>query len=319
MKYRKLGRTNLQVSEIGFGAWPIGGDSYGKTDDTESVRTIQAALEGGVNFFDTADIYGRGHSEDLLGKTLEGKRDSVILASKVGWDFYHAGVRQNFTPDYIEFACQKSLERLQTDYLDLYQLHNPNLETLKQEDLFTPLEKLKQEGKIRFYGVSIRIPEEGLAAIDLGCVDTLQLVYNLINQRQAAEVLPLAKERNVGVIAREPFACGLLTGKYGKDVVFQGPDHRRRWRKETIELDLAKLDKIKQAIQPMKTSLPILALEFILAHEAVSTVIPGAKTVTQVQENIQASESSFLSLTDMEKIRSIYQNNEIFQSGFYKN
>lgn len=319
MKYRKLGRTAMEVSEVGFGGWPIGGDSYGRTEDRESVLTIQAAVQGGVNFFDTADIYGRGHSEELLGKTLEDKRDRVFLASKVGWDFYHGGVRQNFAPDYIEFACSKSLERLRTDYLDLYQLHNPNLETLRRGDLFSPLEKLKREGKIRFYGVSIHVPEEGLAAMDWSGVDTLQLIYNLIHQRQATEVLPSAQEKNVGVIAREPFACGLLTGKYDKEVVFQGPDHRRRWSRETIELDLAKLDKIKSAVQPMKASLPILALEFVLAERAVSTVIPGAKTVAQVRENILASESSHLSYEEVETIKSLYRRDEIFKTGFYRN
>lgn len=319
MEKRRLGRTGLRVSEIGFGAWAIGGNSYGKTDDAESLRAVEAAFEGGVNFFDTADIYGNGHSEELLGKALSGKRERVILASKVGWDFYHGGTRQNFSPDYIAFACQKSLERLQTDYLDLYQLHNPNLEMLMKDDLFEPLERLKREGKIRYFGISIHVPREGIEAIHLGRVDTLQLIYNFIDQRAASELLPLAREKDIGVIGREPFACGILTGKYDRKVQFQGPDHRRRWKRDKIELDLNKLDKIKALFELRPVSLAVLALEFILAQDAVSTVIPGAKTVEQVKENLRASERSLLAAPDLERICELYESDELFQSGFYRN
>ena len=319
MKRRKLGRTHLEVSEIGFGSWAIGGNSYGKTDDAESLRAIQAAVDGGVNFFDTADIYGNGHSEELLGKALESRRGDMILASKVGWDFYHGGVRQNFSPEYIEFACHKTLERLRTDCLDLYQLHNPNLETLSREELYEPLEKLKREGKIRFYGLSIHVPQEGLAAIALGRADTLQLIYNMIDQRPAAELLPLAREKNIGVIVREPFNCGMLTGKYDKNVTFQGPDHRRRWKRDKIELDLEKLDKIRKIISGEPVSVPVRALEFVLAHPAVSTVIPGIKTVEQARENLRASESGLLAGRDIEKIRQLFQSDPVFQTGFYRN
>lgn len=318
MKYRTLGKTNLKVSEIGFGGWAIGGNSYGQTDDAESLRAIQLALESGVNFFDTADIYGNGHSETLIGQALEGRRDQAVIASKVGWDFYHGGTRHNFTPDYIEFACHKTLERLRTDYLDLYQLHNPNLETLSREELYRPLEKLKQEGKIRFYGISIHVPREGLAAIQLGHSDTLQLIYNLIDQRPAAELLPLALEKNIGVIAREPFACGLLTGKYNKEVVFQGPDHRKGWQRDKIELDLEKLERIRKAFK-VQEPLPRLALEFILAHSAVSTVIPGVKTQAQMRDNLMASGALDLSRQEVEAIQALYQSDPIFQTGFYRN
>ncbi len=318
MNYRKLGKTNLEVSEVGFGGWAIGGNSYGQTDDAESLRAIQAALDGGVNFFDTADIYGNGHSETLMGQALESRRNRVIIASKVGWDFYQGGVRQNFTPDYIEFACNKTLERLRTDYLDVYQLHNPNLETLGKEELYRPLEKLKKEGKIRFYGISIHVPQEGIAAIRLGCVDTLQLIYNLIDQRPAAELLPLAQEKNIGMIVREPFACGLLTGKYNKNVTFQGPDHRKRWKRDKIELDLDKLERLRKTFQS-QAPLPVLALEFVLVHPAVSAVIPGVKTVAQMCENLLASGTTHLSYQDIEKIKELYQSDPVFQTGFFRN
>jgi aryl-alcohol dehydrogenase-like predicted oxidoreductase len=322
MNRRILGRTGLEISEVGFGSWAIGGNSYGVTDDGESLAAIGAARGAGVNFFDTADIYGNGHSEELLGKALRDCRSEVVLASKAGWDFYHGGVRQNFDPEYIRFACRKSLERLGTDYLDLYQLHNPNLEMIRREDLFAPLEGLKKEGLIRHYGVSIHVPSEGLEAIRLDRVETIQLIYNLIDQRPAKELLPLAQERGVGIIAREPFACGLLTGKYDKTVQFQGPDHRRRWRPDKIELDLSKLEILKKCFPAggqNQCRLPVLALEFVLGHPAVSTVIPGAKTAAQAAENARAADRACLDAGAIEKIRALYAEDPVFETGFYRN
>src|SRR3989338_1409237 len=183
MKYRILGRTGLKVSEMGFGAWAIGGTSYGPTRDEDSLEALETAWGHGVNFFDTADTYGHGHSEELIGRFLKGKRDEAVIATKAGWDFYHGGSRQNFDPDYLRFACGESLRRLQTDRIDLYQLHNPKLEALERGTLFQVLDELKKEGKIRFYGVSVHTPSEALAVIRSGKADTLQLIFNLIDQR----------------------------------------------------------------------------------------------------------------------------------------
>src|SRR5256712_7670966 len=166
MKTRTLGRTGLTVSEIGFGAWAIGGNahgnSYGPTDDELSLAAIGRALELGCNFFDTADVYGHGHSEDLLGQALRGHRSEVIIATKVGGDFYHGTPRMNFNSDYLEFALGKSCERLGTDYIDLYQLHNPPIQLIKDGRIFKILDRLKASGKIRHYGISIHDPQEGL-------------------------------------------------------------------------------------------------------------------------------------------------------------
>src|SRR2546425_1312664 len=166
MKYRTLGKTGLKVSEVGFGAWAIGGNdygnSYGPTDDKVSLAAVERAFELGCNFYDTADVYGHGHSEELLGQALKEHRNDVILATKVGGDFYHDPPRMNFNPDYLEFASTKSCERLQTDHLDLYQLHNPPIQLLKNGKIFEGLEKLKDSGRIRHYGVSIHDPQEDL-------------------------------------------------------------------------------------------------------------------------------------------------------------
>jgi len=290
MKYRQLGKTGLQVSEIGFGGWAIGGSGYGPTKDVESLSALETAWEHGVHCYDTADTYGHGHSEELLARFLKGKpRDQIILASKVGWDFYHGGSKKNFDADYIRFACEQSLKRLRVDVIDLYQLHNPTLDLIRKGDIFRPLENLKREGKIRFIGVSIHTEDDGLAAMEHESVDTLQLIFNLMDQRMASKVFDEAKRKQVGLIVREPLACGLLSGKYQPNHQFPKEDHRRRWTKEKLSSDLEKVAVLKSKL-PADLSLVRAALEFVLKFDEISTVIPGAKTQAQVLENLLATE-----------------------------
>ncbi len=319
MKYRTLGRTGLSVSEVGFGAWAIGGTSYGPTRDENSLEALATAWEHGVNFFDTADTYGHGHSEELIGKFLKGKRDKAVIATKVGWDFYHGGSKKNFDFDYIRFACGESLRRLGTDRVDLYQLHNPKLEQIESGEIFQVLNELKKAGKIRFYGVSVHTPAEALAVIRSGKADTVQLIFNLIDQRPVDEVFPLALEKKIGIIAREPLACGFLTGKYSVDTRFSKDDHRNRWPREKLTVDLQKLDRIKSVLPASRVSLVQSALEFILNFEAVSAVIPGAKTKAQVLEHVKASEDPRLRAQEISLLRDLYGREEIFQTGFYRN
>ncbi len=319
MKYRTLGRTGLRVSEVGFGAWAIGGTSYGPTRDENSLDALEAAWEHGVNFFDTADTYGHGHSEELIGKFLKGKRDKAVIASKVGWDFYHGGSKKNFDPDYIRFAVEESLKRLQIDCIDLYQLHNPKPEEIKSGDLFHLLDELKRAGKIRFYGVSVHTPREALELIGSGEADTIQLIFNLIDQRSVSEVFPAAAEKKIGIIAREPFACGLLTGKYTAQSVFSKDDHRNRWIRERMANDLKKIDRLKSMLSLTQYSLARASLEFILSFEAVGVVIPGAKTRAQVLENVKASEDPRLRAQEISILRDLYEREEIFKMGFFRN
>ena len=233
MHYRRLGRTDLQVSEVGFGAWAIGGNkhghSYGPTDNAASLQAIARALELGCTFFDTADIYGHGLSEKLLGQALQKCRHDCVIATKVGNDFYHGPLRQNFDPDYIRFAVDKSLERLRTDYIDLYQLHNPPLMMLQRGEHYGILEELKQTGKIRYYGVSVHDAYEGTMAIHTGKPDVIQVVYNLLRPDAREELLPLAQEHDIGLIGREPLASGMLTGKYTAETTFPDGDMRASW------------------------------------------------------------------------------------------
>jgi aryl-alcohol dehydrogenase-like predicted oxidoreductase len=338
MKERPFGKTGLRVSEIGFGCWAIGGNAYGPVCDKASLEALAAAWDSGVNFFDTADVYGEGHSEELLGKFLKGRsRDRLILATKCGWDFYlpggrpsqksgsaprkfserlnHTGHRKNFDPEYIRFACEQSLKRLGTDVIDLFQLHNPSLELIQRGDSMSVLERLKKEGKIRFWGISVHTEAEALAALEDPRVQAIQIIFNLLDQRMAERIFPEAEKRGVGVIVREALASGLLSGKYAPAHEFPKDDHRRRWVPEKREADWQKIRLIQKmlgcGIQPLTKT----ALEFTLAFEAVSTVIVGAKTRAQALENVKASLKPALSGEDVVRLKELYAREEIFRKG----
>ncbi len=306
MRYRELGKTGLLVSEIGFGAWAVGGNahgnSYGPTDDRTSLAAIQRAFELGCNFFDTADVYGHGHSEEVLGQALKEHRDKVIIATKVGGDFYHGPPRMNFNPDYIEFALGKSCERLQTDYVDLYQLHNPPVQMIRNETLFGTLEKLKEKGKIRHYGISIHDPEEGILAMKTGKPKAIQAVFNILRQEAKLQLFQAAMESGVGIIAREPLANGFLTGKHNADETFPEGDIRHHFPREYI-LNLVLATEQLKFLGGRSRTLAQAALRFVLDQKEVSTVIPGAKTPQQVEENLSASDLPPLTGEELLRIR----------------
>lgn len=308
MKKRKLGKTGLKPTEIGFGCWAIGGHGYGATDDKESLEALESAWEKGVNFYDTADTYGFGHSEELVGKFLKAKpRDEIIIASKVGWDFYgEDGSKKNFTPEYIFEACEKSLKRLGVDCIDVYQLHNPTPEQIEEGSAIDALEKLKKEGKIRFSGVSIHTERDAKACFENGKVDTLQLILNILEQGLSETVFPKAKELGVGLIVREPLACGLLTAKYDDQHEFEKNDHRRRWVPEKRKDDTEKIAQIQKVLATDRMSLTQAAIEFVLDFEEVSTVIPGAKTSKQVLENLAASLDPELRSQESHKLKDLF-------------
>ncbi len=296
MKYRKLGSTALEVSEIGFGAWAIGGNqfgnSYGPTDDEESLRAITKAVDLGCNFFDTADVYGHGHSEELLGRALKGRRRDVILATKGGSDFYHTPSRLNFTEAHLLFAVEESLKRLGTDTIDLYQLHNPPFSVIESGRVFEPLEKLKAQGKIRYYGISIHDPHEGLLAMGMkiGKPSTIQVVYNYLRRDAAEELFPRALAEGVGIIAREPLANGFLTSKYTKDSVFPVGDIRHQWPSKYQAQLVTQTESFKKTLQQGSLTPAQAAIRFVLAQPAVSVVIPGCKIVEQAEENFKAAD-----------------------------
>jgi aryl-alcohol dehydrogenase-like predicted oxidoreductase len=291
--YRRLGRTDLQVSEVGFGAWAIGSDkhghSYGPTDNAESLRAIKRAFDLGCTFFDTADLYGHGLSEKLLGQALQTHRQACVIATKVGGDFYHGPFRKNFDSDYIRFAVEKSLERLRTDYIDLYQLHNPPLMLLERGAHYDVLEALKQQGKIRYYGVSVHDAYEGTMAIHTGKPDVIQIEYNFFRQEAREDLFPIAQEHDIGLVIRSPLASGMFTGKYTAAATFPESDVRATLPPEYLAL-LAHLADRSRFLSTAQRTLAQAALRFVLDAPEVSVVIPGMKTVAQTEENITASD-----------------------------
>lgn len=295
MQYRKFGNTNLLVSEIGFGAWAIGGGAmigntsigWGDSDDRVSVQAIHAAMDAGINFFDTADIYGVGHSEKLIGETI-GKRKDIIIATKVG----NVSRNEQFTIDYSKAymlkACEESLQRLQRDCIDYYQLHTARLSHLQQGDCIEVMQLLQQQGKIRYWGISLHtfdpFPEAiFLAENKLG--NGFQLVLNLLNQR-AAGLLPQAKANGFGIIARMPLQFGLLTGKFDKEANFSNNDHRKnRLTRGIIDAANTALEPVWDLCNHYNCTKTQLALSYILSYPEVSTIIPGIRTPAQVDLN----------------------------------
>jgi aryl-alcohol dehydrogenase-like predicted oxidoreductase len=293
MKYRILGKTGLRVSVIGLGTMVHAGH-FGPMKDSESLSAIETALNLGVNFIDTSDAYGAGYSETLLGSALKGKRDKVILATKGGnvMTGPNRGKR-SFAADYISRVMDGSLQRLQTDYIDLYQLHNPTVDVIEQGEVWEVLARAKQAGKIRHYGVSINTMEEGIAAVKDGRSETIQVEYNLLAQEPAEKIFPLAQQMNVGIIARVPLRRGILTGKMtlADEQRFQGEDVRARsFKGEPFKQELAKADQLRFLVRDEVKTLAQAALAFCVAHPAVSSTIPGARNEAQMRENAGAAE-----------------------------
>jgi len=295
MEYRKFGNTGLQVSEIGFGAWAIGGGAmigstsigWGDSDDSVSEKAIRASLDAGINFFDTADIYGLGHSEDLLGKTV-GKNKEVIIATKVGNVSRDEQFTVDYTKDYILAACEQSLQRLQREAIDYYQLHTARLTHLQQGDCIEAMQLLQQQGKIRYWGLSLNtfdpFPEADYL-MDNHLGNGFQLVLNLLNQK-ALDLFPRAAEKGYGIIARMPLQFGLLTGKFDSGVSFSGNDHRKnRLVSPVITAANTALEPVWDLCARYHCSKTQLALSYILSYPEVSTIIPGIRTPEQAKLN----------------------------------
>jgi aryl-alcohol dehydrogenase-like predicted oxidoreductase len=312
MLYRELGNTHLRVSEIGFGGWAIGGATdaggtplgWGRTNDDDSLAAIRRARDLGVTFFDTADVYGFGRSESLLGIVLSRTRQDVVIATKVGVVRDAEGkLKKDFSRKHIFHAVDGSLKRLRTDYIDLYQLHNPTIEEIQPDELHEAMDRLQEVGKIRFWGVSVTTPEEGIEIIRRGWGYALQVLYNVLNQAPAAELLPLAKEKGYGIIARVPLASGLLSGKFSTTTTFSSDDVRQNFlTPKRLEEVIPRVDEAKSIIGGTARSLTEGALRFVLANDAVATCIPGARNVHQVELNIAAIEGH-LPADVVEKLR----------------
>ncbi|HEX2911264.1 MAG TPA: aldo/keto reductase [Chloroflexia bacterium] len=311
MKYRTLGRTGLKVSELGFGSWAVGGNqhgnSYGATDDTASLEAITVSCELGCNFFDTADVYGYGHSEEILGRGLSriGKLNEVIIATKVGANFSGGQTVIDFSARHIREAIDASLKRLGRDYIDLYQLHNPSRQFIIDGTVFEVLDELKAAGKIRYYGVSVHSVAEGMACLKQGKADTIQIVYNIFSLLQsenpAEQLLPLCLENNIGVIAREPLANGFLTGKQTTSTAYEPGDIRASWPHNYRDHKV-RLTRSLQFLEQPERTMAQAALRFVLDEPAVSTAIVGIKTAEQARENFAASDLPGFSRAEQERL-----------------
>jgi len=309
MKTRNLGKTGLTVSEIGFGGWAIGGvafrggvpSGWAGADMKRSIATVGRAWERGITFFDTADAYGRGKSEVLLGLGLYDHRDEAVIATKAGMSLAAPG--QNFSEPYLRGALDASLTRLERGYIDLYLLHCPPIDAMTK-DLFGLMGDLKQSGKIRAWGVSVFTAEEALHAID-GGAEAVQIIYSVLEQDIGRAVFPVARERNVGVIVREALASGWLTGKFDANTRFAPSDQRsRKFPPDRIREFAAKVSQL-DFLADECGSLGDAAIRFVLSEPAVSTVIIGCKSPEQVDANVTAADKT-LSERALRKARSVF-------------
>ncbi|MGJ9383629.1 aldo/keto reductase [Salipaludibacillus sp. CF4.18] len=318
MNYRRLGNTDLKISELSLGTWAIGG-SWGETDDKEALKGLEYAIDQGVNFLDTADVYGDGHSEQLLAKATKGKEDSIHIASK----FCRAGDihdPKTYSEESVRNYLENTLRRLKRERLDLYQIHCPPIEILKDGKVFEVLDKLQAEGKIRHYGVSVETVEEGLLSMEYKNVRALQVIFNMFRQKPVTELFPQAIEKGVGILARVPLASGLLTGKFSSDHQFEKDDHRdfnRDGQQFNVGETFAglpfekgvKLSEQLSWIAKGRESMSQAALKWVLEHHAVSSVIPGFKNVKQVENNLKAISTKKYSPKELTEIQSFYEKN----------
>jgi len=315
VKYRVLGKTGYKVSEVSFGGWAIGG-TWGPVNDETSMQALEEAIDQGINFFDTADVYGDGRSEKLLSKLAKSKKERIYIATKAGRRL-NPHTAEGYNKDNLNSFIDRSLENLDVERLDLLQLHCPPTDVYYNEEVFDLLDNLVKKGKIAHYGVSVEKVEEALKAIEYENVATVQIIYNMFRHKPGDEFLTKAKENNVGIICRVPLASGMLTGKMSKDTEFDEDDHRNFNRNgeafdkgETFsgvdyELGLKAVKELED-IKPEGLTMAQFSLKWILMNNAVSCVIPGGKKPWQVRDNAVSSEKSNLSPEIMEKVKEIY-------------
>ncbi len=320
MKYRQLGNTDLSVSEVGFGVWTVGTSWWGKIEEPQGINLLRQAFDLGVNFFDTGDTYGEGYGEEILAKALKQQRHDIVIGTKFGYDFYTHVVReghqerpQKWTPGFVRYACEQSLRRLDTDYIDLYQLHNPKMDAIEDDELFDTLDELVKEGKILHYGFAIGPDigweEEGTAAVEYRDAQVMQIIYNILEQDPARAWFPLARERKTGLITRVPHASGMLDGTYNKDTVFEASDHRSHRRQEWLNTSLAKIAHLDFLMENMDATIGQIAIKFALSEDMVASVLPNITNIPQLTEFAAASETEDIPQEFLDQLNELYDEN----------
>ena len=317
MKYKQLGKSGIKVSEIGFGAWTIALNWWGKEiDEDEAKRMLKKAYDLGINFFETGDMYGKGKSERLIGEVFKGMRDEIVISTKYGYDFEgvdqigHKELPQRFDPEFTDHALNNSLKRLQTDYVDVYGLHNPKLNQIRDNTIFQTLDKKIQEGKIKTcqaaLGPAIGWTQEGLEAMDRENISAIQTVYNILEQTPGNELMEKAFRKDVGVLVRVPDASGILTGKVDANTKIDEKDHRSVRKGEWIKASLEKVEQLRPIAERNGLTITELAIKFILSKKGVSSVLPTVISTDEIEMFSAMSDGNYISESDMKEVDDMY-------------
>jgi aryl-alcohol dehydrogenase-like predicted oxidoreductase len=331
MKYRKLGKSGIKVSEIGFGTWTIGLDWWTggrKIDDDQAIRMLKRAYDLGINFYEMADMYGYGKSEKLVARAFKDMHndgasgqdgDEIIYSTKWGYDMYanvqlgHSEVPQKHDHEFLEYALEQSLIRLDTDYVDVYSLHNPKMNAIKNDELFRSLDACIKNGKIRSHGVAlgpaIGWKDEGIFAMENRNITCLQTVYNILEQDPGNAFFDIANKNGVGIMVRVPDASGVLTGKVNEKTVFEKNDHRSSRKREWIVEAIQKVEKMKPIGLVNGWNITQLAIKFILSQEEVSVVLPTVIDIDELEMFAEMSDGKYLPAKDIAEIKALYENN----------
>ncbi len=328
MKYRRIGTTDVTVSEVGFGVWTVATNWWGVADEAFGIKLLQQAYDAGITFFDTADTYGNGLGETILAKALGERRDRIVIGTKFGYDFYHHTSRRgheelphDWRPEYVRVALDESLKRLGTDHIDIYQLHNPRLDALQRDDLLAELEALKRAGKIRAYGPALgpaiaeRQIEEGAYAIERRHVDMAHIIYNLLEQMLGQGLFALGRRHQASFLIRVPHASGLLDGTVKPETVFSTDDHRfhrvsSEDRKHEWQVNgLKKVEQLSFLWEGTGRSLAQAAIQYILAEPAVASVLPNIYNEALLCECIAAIDAPPLTEADLARVNVLHATN----------
>jgi aryl-alcohol dehydrogenase-like predicted oxidoreductase len=320
MRYRRLGDTDVSVSEVGFGVWTVSTGWWGQVDETRSLKLLRLAHEKGINYFDTADTYGSGLGETLLRDAFGHMRESIVISTKIGYDFYNHTARrgqqerpQDWSEDFIRFAFEQSLRRLGTDYVDFLQLHNTKMDAVENDALFELMEEFKEEGKVRAYGIALGPKigwlKEGVKAMRERDLDGLQMIYNLLEQDPGRVLIEAAHETNTSLVVRVPHSSGMLEGKYTEETTFAQNDHRRHRPKEWLLEGLKKVEQLGFLTESGERTLGQAALKFILASPEISSTLPNIYNEEQLEEFSAAPDTPDLTEEELARVEELYESN----------
>jgi aryl-alcohol dehydrogenase-like predicted oxidoreductase len=320
MRYRRLGDTDVSISEVGFGVWTVSTGWWGEVDEARSVKLLRLAHEKGINYFDTADTYGSGLGETLMRDAFGHMRESIVISTKIGYDFYNHTARrgqqerpQDWSEDFIRFALEQSLKRLGTDYIDFLQLHNPKMDAVEDDALFELMEEFEKEGKVRAYGIALGPKigwlEEGVKALRERKLDGLQMIYNLLEQDPGRDLIEAAHETNTSLVVRVPHSSGMLEGKYTEETTFAQNDHRRHRPKEWLLEGLKKVEQLGFLTESGERTLGQAALKFILASPEIASTLPNIYDEEQLEEFSAAPETPDLTEEELARVKELYENN----------